>query len=203
MPHRLLPVRSCLRAAFEQQICEHQTWHCVIGATVRAGFLNISLATHGQDGRLDDEASSRLAPRPLANRRPLYRCLVRSRRTSCRRRRGAAGVVTCCPRCAPSRSACRRRGAPEARRVRGYQRLATSAEVLGEHPAQELGPWQPARARHGAGHQGEARRRGWAVWPRGSPWGHRCPAECWLPVSSRARAAQIAAPRFSSTQCSC
>lgn len=35
----------------------------------------------------------------------------------------------------------------------GHDGAATAAgaleNVLGEHPAQELGPWQPARARHG------------------------------------------------------
>ena len=61
----------------------------------------------------------------------------------------------------------------------GHDGAATAAgaleNVLGEHPAQELGPWQPARARHGGrAHQDEARRRGWAVWPRGSLGEWRC-----------------------------
>ena len=55
---------------------------------------------------------------------------------------------------------------------------ATAAGALerpGEHPAPEIGPWQPARARHGRrATQGEARRRGWAVWPWGSLGEWRC-----------------------------
>ena len=55
IPASTLDCPLMLTEAFEQQISEHRISHCLIGTAARVEVITISLAVHGQHGRLGDD----------------------------------------------------------------------------------------------------------------------------------------------------